>query len=93
MHDREPIVPSLTNCEVHNAKYSGSNFKVKYCFRFSPSVFRAFESVKLHELSSRSSYGNIRRPALDQSDFNMASLAPISIKLQNGAVTSANGWL
>ena len=39
----------------------------KYCFQcifvFHRLVFTAFESVKLHELSSHSSYGNTERPA------------------------------
>ena len=36
-------------------------FSVYFCF--SPSVFRAFESITEHELGSWSSHGNKQRPA------------------------------
>ena len=60
----------------------------KYCLRFSfvfhRVFFRALQSVKLHELGSRSSYSksskSIRTSALDQSDFDAAGPAPVPIE-------------
>ena len=48
------------------SEYSNASFH-KYCFRcifsFHRVFFRGFGSVRIHELASRSSYGNIRTPA------------------------------
>ena len=38
-------------------------------FRFQQVFFRVFESVKLNDLGSRSSYGNVRRPANSYEDL------------------------
>ena len=46
---------------------------IKYCFQcifvFHRLFFTAFESVKLHELGSHSSYGNTKRPANSHKDW------------------------
>ena len=56
----------------------------KYYFRCTSSIcwvfIRAFDSVKLLELRSLSSSGNIRRPALDQSELHTVSPTPILIE-------------
>ena len=54
-------------------------------FGFHRVFFRAFKSIKEQELGSQSSYGNILRPALDQSNFNTAGLDPALIDFVFGS--------